>query len=450
MSFQAGFARSDINPGLGTDLAGYFIERKTEGYLDDLEVNALALKNGADFVVILSMDLCLIRGELFDAVREGVARESGIPVSRLFLTCTHSHTAPIVSNDPSSSAEVQTYFPFLIERLADAAKLALADLKSAKTGYKVGTVPRISHCRRILMKDGSIKTNPGVGNPDAIREMSEVDERVNVLRIDQEGGYEIVIANYGNHPDSIGGCRTSADYPGFFRRTFEAAIPNSRCIYLNGAEGDINFIDVFAKGGDLNDTINDFDDVPRGYDHSRFIGESLAGAVLQVHRKGNWFEPTLSVAETAAELPANVPTKEEAIEAHRINDLHLSGKDSELPYRGMMLTTVVGEAARMVALENGPAMIPVRLSAITLGPVGIIGIAGEAFTGIGLKLKETPGFEMVMPVVITNGYEGYYPMMDSYEEGGYEARASRFKAGVAELLAEEGSKLLISTKGQID
>jgi hypothetical protein len=35
-----------------------------------------------------------------------------------------------------------------------------------------------------------------------------------------------------------------------------------------------------------------------------------------------------------------------------------------------------------------------------------------------------------------NGYEGYYPMQEAYDEGGYEARSSSFKPGVAEKLIE--------------
>ena len=33
-------------------------------------------------------------------------------------------------------------------------------------------------------------------------------------------------------------------------------------------------------------------------------------------------------------------------------------------------------------------------------------------------------------------------MPDAYDEGGYEARSSSFKAGTAELIVEEGCKLL--------
>ena len=57
-------------------------------------------------------------------------------------------------------------------------------------------------------------------------------------------------------------------------------------------------------------------------------------------------------------------------------------------------------------------------------------------------LKKAPGWSMVMPCCITNGYMGYFPMQDAYDEGGYEARTSRFKAGVAERIIAEGTKLL--------
>ena len=47
---------------------------------------------------------------------------------------------------------------------------------------------------------------------------------------------------------------------------------------------------------------------------------------------------------------------------------------------------------------------------------------------------------------LTNGDEGYFPMMDAYEEGGYETRSSRFKAGTAEKIIDEGLLLLREMK----
>ena len=38
-------------------------------------------------------------------------------------------------------------------------------------------------------------------------------------------------------------------------------------------------------------------------------------------------------------------------------------------------------------------------------------------------------------------------MMDAYEEGGYEARSSSFKAGSAELIVKDGCRLLDQLRG---
>ena len=91
---------------------------------------------------------------------------------------------------------------------------------------------------------------------------------------------------------------------------------------------------------------------------------------------------------------------------------------------------------------DGPDLYPMPLAGIAIGPVAFIGVPGEAFTGIGMSLKETDEWAMVLPTCIANGSEGYFPMMDSYTEGGYEARSANFKAGTAEQICKEGKQLL--------
>jgi hypothetical protein len=41
---------------------------------------------------------------------------------------------------------------------------------------------------------------------------------------------------------------------------------------------------------------------------------------------------------------------------------------------------------------------------------------------------------------------GYFPMQSAYDEGGYEARSSSFKAGVAERIIEGAKELLKEIK----
>ena len=96
----------------------------------------------------------------------------------------------------------------------------------------------------------------------------------------------------------------------------------------------------------------------------------------------------------------------------------------------------------MVNLEHGPVAFEVLLSGIAIGNVALIGIPGEPFNGVGLGLKAAKDWDLVIPCCLVNGAHGYFPMNDSYDEGGYEARSSSFKKGVAELIIEEGVKLM--------
>ena len=374
--------------------------------------------------------------------RPAVSESEGVPLEAIFVHSTHIHTGPQLVPDDSDPL-IEEYRVFLGRRLVEVTRAAISDLKAAKMGIGVGEAKNVAFIRRYRMKDGSIQTNPGVNNPDIVAPIGEVDERVNVIRFDREGADSIVIANFGNHPDVVGGELVSADWPGMTRRIVEQAIDGTKCIVLNGAQGDVNHVNVHPKAGDFNDMYSDFDGCSRGYGHARHIARVVAGAVMSVYDKVEYVDVDgIDYTQRLVEIASNKADPKDLPLAHKYNDLHNAGRDDEIPFKAMMLTTVVAEAARMVRLENAPDTFPMRFSAIRIGDVVLFGIPGEPFTGVGRGLKEAEGWKMVLPCCITNGYEGYFPMKDSYEEGGYEARSSNYKVGTAEKIIEEGKKIL--------
>ena len=438
----AGFARVNVTPMMGIGLAGYYKPRFAESVLDDLEINALALGCGEDRVVLLSMDHCGMIREVTTDYREHVSLVTGIPMEAIYIHATHTHTAPFLNQESEDKLD-QEYYQFVRHKMADVVKLALEDLKPARMGVGVGQAPGIAFIRRFRMKDGAIRTNPGVNNPDILKPIGEVDERVNVLRFDREGADTLVLVNFADHPDTVGGCKISADWPGFTRRTVEKVLDNTKCIFFNGAQGDVNHVKVHPKEGDLNGMFMDFDDVARGYDHARFMGRVVTGGVLQVYDKVKYVDvESVRYKQRTIQVPSNMPIAEDLPEARRIQELHLAGMDEDLPYTGMMLTTKVAEAARMLRLEHGPESFEMELSGIAIGNVMMIGIPGEPFTGVGQALKDTEGWELVIPTCNTNGKQGYFPMKEAYDEGGYEAGSSNFRAGVAEQIITEGRALM--------
>ena len=151
---------------------------------------------------------------------------------------------------------------------------------------------------------------------------------------------------------------------------------------------------------------------------------------------------SIAFAKRTVEIPSNMPKPEELPLAHKYCDLHNAGRDDEIPFKGMMLTTEVANARRIVRLENGPASFPMTFTALRVGNVAFFGIPGEPFNEIGRGVKSSKGWDMVLPTCLTGGSHGYFPVRNAYDEGGYEAKTSNFKAGVAELIIETGLDML--------
>lgn len=446
-TLQAGFARVNITPPLGIHISGYFVERIADGVLDELEAVALAVGDGKKTAVLITMDTLGASKELLTPVREEIAKRTGVDAEAVFIHGTHTHTGPSLGWDGYENPLIDEYVAFLSHRLADVAVMAVADMKPAKMGVGESEAKNVAFIRRYRMKDGSAKTNPGVNNPDILAPIGETDERVHVLRFEREGADTLVLVNFANHPDVVGGCKLSADWPGMTRRVVEQAIEGTKCIFFNGAQGDVNHVNVHPKAGDFNDMFNDFDGCSRGYGHARHIARVVTGAVLSVYDKVEYVDvDSVRFMQKMVDIPSNMPDPKDMPLAHKYHALHLAGRDEEIPYKAMMLTTVVAEAGRMVRLEHGPEAFPMLFSAVAIGDVALFGIPGEPFTGVGRGLKEAEGWRAVLPCCLVNASEGYFPMKDSYEEGGYEARSSNFKAGTAEKIVEEGLAILNAIK----
>ena len=448
--FQVGYAKVNINSMLGIGMMGYYIPRYAKGFLDDLEASALALSLGDETVLLVSVDTCLIFTEMCDQYRKQIEVATGISHDRIFLSASHTHTGPLLAPTDMFEADevkIKTYADFLGQRLADVAQMALTDRKNAKMGFAQGWAPeRVACIRRYKMKNGTTMTCPPVGDPNIDYPLGELDQRVHVLRFDQEKGESIVLVNYGIHTDTVNGELISADFPGWMRRTLDKALDGVKCMFFPGAQGDVGSTHVFPSGGDMNDTQISFDNEMKSPGMARFVGRALAGTVLQVYDKVEYVPvDRLKILHKTIQIPANVPAPEEMPRARLYKQLHDEGHDDQIPYSAMELTTVVAEACRMCALEHGPESFSMDLTGLRIGPVALIGVPSELFTQIGARIKDTEGWSAILPCSLVNGSDcGYIPTQAAYDEGGYEARSAHYKAGVDDIVVN-GSKALLDT-----
>ena len=204
---------------------------------------------------------------------------------------------------------------------------------------------------------------------------------------------------------------------------------------------------VFPIPGDMNDTEISFDNEMKSPGMARFVGRALAGSVLQIYDKVKYIDVEEIVStRKILNIPTNRANEEELVTARKYKELYESGREDLIPFKAMELTTVVAEALRMCRFENGPDYIPCELTGLKLGEVALVGIPGEPFTEIGVKIKETEGYGLVMPCALTNGYNGYFPTKSAYAEGGYEARTSEYKVGVDDCIIACAKEILNELK----
>ncbi len=431
---KAGFARLDVTPPLGTEISGYFEVRFADGIIDPLQAHAVAFTDGEKTAAVVSVDVIGICQSQMDEIRMRAAKRNNIDYEAVFVACTHTHTGPGVTKERLFEID-PNYNEYLFNRISDVIGLAIADMKEATVELATGEAKGISFVRRFRMKDGSTKTNPG-NDPNVLEPIGTPDETVQLVKIIREDAADIAIVNFQVHPDTIGGNKLCSDYPGFVRRTLENALRDEKdgkgvhVVYFNGAQGDTNHIDIKATR-------------KPGTAHAEHMGRVIAGAVLSIY---SYTKPAVcdkvSYGQKIAEVGLNKGTPEQIAAAKELVKFHDDNiEEFSKMYKGMMSATVLGEAETWIMHEDLPDTLGLYLTGVGIGDVVFAGIPGEPFTDIGRAIKAGSPFKMTIPCCCANGYEGYYPTADAYAEGGYEARSSRFKAGVAESIINTGIAL---------
>ena len=89
---QAGFARVNITPPMGIPIAGYFIDRFADGVLDDLEVNALALKHDNKTVLLMTVDHCGLAKVFIDEFKDAINEKTGVDKDAIYNKVFHTYS----------------------------------------------------------------------------------------------------------------------------------------------------------------------------------------------------------------------------------------------------------------------------------------------------------------------------------------------------------------------
>lgn len=197
--FSIGWASADVSTQGPINIPGQFHMRISQGVLDPITATALWLSDEKDDVCFVSLDLVTLRGSLTDFVYAEVRkRNPEIPVKKIILNATHTHTGPgfhknnllagdfrpemlsqsdspkrkkamteiekLLDDDPEipTTLEIMNggeYRDFLVKRIADVICEAYDKRSSGAIAYGYGFAV-VAHSRRCVYHD-DLSKRPG-------------------------------------------------------------------------------------------------------------------------------------------------------------------------------------------------------------------------------------------------------------------------------------------------
>ncbi len=226
-ALEAGAAKVDITPPVGTPLNGYGdrVGRGSTSVHDPLWARCLYLNDGETSLFLVNADLCLINRELRQRVLELAPKE--VKPENIILTATHTHSGTGgMLKSLVFRAVSGRFVPEVLEQTAAGFAASMREAydsrKRAAIGFGTGEQHDFTSNRRY--GDGPI------------------DPQIGVIRVDDADGHPIaILTNLAAHPTTVSDddlYAISAEYPGAYYAALEKLVGGD-CIamFLNGAQG---------------------------------------------------------------------------------------------------------------------------------------------------------------------------------------------------------------------
>ncbi len=412
--FRAGAFAMDITPTrLPAIVSGSSLAQGATEVVDPLHARCLVLDDGTTQIAIVVADILLMPRPLMDQIKQAAHEKTGIPVDRMLISATHTHTAPCVYGVLGTDCD-DAYAAYLPGKIAEGIEQAHKNLMPARIGWAMGKDPTNVFCRRFLMKPGTARTtpftgkqndqaqmNPGYLNPNAIRPTGPADPDVAVVSIQTRDGKPLaLVSNYSTH--YAGSKPISADYFAVFCAEIEKRIgaenldPPFMAMLSNGTSGDANCCN-FTK--------------PRR-EFDRFtVGRDVANAALKAYKTIRYYDwVPLVMEEARLTLKVRKPTAEEVAEAKPVFESLPDGKPRNWPEI---------YARETIIMDQWPETREIKLQAIRIGEMGITAMPNEVYGSTGLRIKAGSPLKPTFNTSLANGYAGYLPPPDQHKLGGY-------------------------------
>lgn len=436
MRLKAGAATTDISPNYPAPLYGYpHVGRVSTGIHDPILCSALYLDNGSQALVLMALDVLFLDPTTARSLRGAVARRLALPEERVFISCTHTHSAPVTNHllawhdDAEVPSPDPDYLEWISERAVAAATQAVLNAEPAELAWGVADARGVGGNR--LDPSGPIDPEAGIL---AVRAWG--------------GGPMLAIATvYGMHPTVLHEDSTlvSSDFPHYTRQELRERFGSSlTVVYHNSACGNQS-PRFFVRG-------STFAEAER---LGRILGCAVVASVEKLTDKDFRNDVPLRGLLRTVELPRRpLPATDEAahqLERYRAEYRSLKAaqgksalvRTAECAVFGAEGTVTLArlEAAGEIAKRLAAAR-PIEVQALRIGDACLVGLPGELFTEYALRLKQQAPSRVFVVTLVNGELQGYIVTPEAAAQGGYEAMTTVFSPAAGNILVEAALELV--------
>ena len=418
-AIKAGVAETIITPPVGTPMRGYRRLDVSKGVHDDLHARSLVIEGtGGDdqtTVVLMTLSLANLDHAFMNRIRAGVTEKTGIPGDNIVISCTHTHSGPMVRDAESDYQEL------LLERSVESAVSAWNNRVPARIGTGTTEVTELGRNDRRLGY-GGLHPDPEVG----------------IIKVeDTRGGLMGVAFIYGCHPSTLDlhNLDFTEDWPYYAIRGIRETVGDDVWVaYFQSAQGDIKVgytAELSAVGAEM---------PVRSFRYAEVKGNQMVDAVLEALPEiAPAGDSLVGVVNGFFDYPLRTScpvSLAEARQQEREANERLAEREKNAPILGkrvidqakvdVFLAELMVGWAQWIQDNPDPAPISMRQQAILIGDAALVTFPVEVFSEIGLKVKQQSPYDKTFVIGIAGGHGGYLPTKEEFLEGGYAVLTSRY------------------------
>ncbi len=424
--FSAGAAKVEMTPSEDA------LPRGFDNIHDKLYCRAIVIENETASAALVSVDQGMVSTESYEKWTQEIEQETGIPALNIFISASHTHSAPFGNTGDADFAVVE------------AVKRAQSNLQPARMSYNTG-ICYLNINRDVIDPETRLwSQGPNYDGPS--------DKTVAVVKFEDLTGEPIALYyNYAMHANTMFMSGSiSADFPGETSKYLEEYYNNKLvALFSSGAAGDQNPISTVP----MMNVSRKKSEALLASGRARNLNEAIMmagfGGESDVEIEPELLARQAQMITSMGQILGEEVLRTMSLPQRAESAISISASQNTVTCPGRTRTdTGNREGAPGTYVEGDP--VNIKLSLLKIGDIAICGVNAEVYSIIAQKLKDRSPLTNTIVATITNGAanSGYIPSDDAFQRYTFQVLSSRLEPNCAETAIINGLVELIEESEQ--